>query len=101
MTESFYDTYAKLPPKITLWVGEGAEFENVRFDDLHRGAIVLPDANAFKSWKNVTFGDGCLSKDPKELFRELPGELRIWPDLCPPKQKETWKLPVEEKCITP
>ena len=71
MTESFYDTYAKLPPKITLWVGQGAEFENVRFDNLHRGAIVLPDANAFKSWKNVTFGDGCLSKDPSDIFREF------------------------------
>lgn len=71
MTEDFYDTYAKLPPKITLWIGEGTEIENVRFDDLHRGAMVMPDANAFKIWKNVTFGDGCLSKDPNDIFREF------------------------------
>ena len=71
MGEAFGEKYAKLTPKITLWTGANAEIRNVRFDDLHRGGIVLPDANAFKSWKNVTFGKGCLSKDPRELIREF------------------------------
>ena len=93
MTEDFYDTYAKIPPKITLWIGQGTEIENVRFEDLHRGAIVLPDAGAFKSWKNVTFGKGCLSKDPKEIFREYKGKVhRSLPRLR--------DLPVVKKYIT-
>jgi len=93
MTEDFNDTYAKLPPKITLWIGQDAEIVNVRFDDLHRGAIVLPDANAFKSWKNVTFGDGCISKDPKDIFREYKGKVYR-------SQPRLRDLPVIKKYIT-
>ena len=61
-----------MPPKITIWV-DSAKVENVRFNDLHRGGLLTSTADIFKSkgWKNVTFGDGCLSKDPKELFREI------------------------------
>ncbi len=75
MTGGFYEKYAELQPKITLWVGSDAEIENVRFEDLHRGGIVLPDASAPRKWKNVTFGAGCLSKDPKKLIREYQGKM--------------------------
>ena len=70
--EGFKKVFPKMPPKITIWI-ESAKVENVRFDDLHRGGILTPRANIYKStgWKNVTFGDECLSKDPKELFREI------------------------------
>ncbi len=30
---------------------------------------------AFKGWKNVTFGDGCVSKDPNDLVRGYEAEL--------------------------
>jgi len=70
-----YEVYAKLKPKITIWIGAEAKIENVRFDDLHRGGIVLPDRGIMKKWKNVSFGDGCLSKDPDELAREYKGKL--------------------------
>jgi len=33
------------------------------------------DASAAAKWKNVTFGKGCLSKDPKELIREYKGQM--------------------------
>jgi len=70
--EAFKKVFPNMPPKITIWV-ESAKVENVRFDDLHRGGILTPTADIFKNkgWKNVTFGDGCLSKDPKELIREI------------------------------
>lgn len=74
-TDGFNQTFARLQPKITIWMGAGAEIENVRFEDLHRGGIVLPDAAATQKWKNVTFGDGCLSKEPKELIREYKGKM--------------------------
>ena len=96
LTESFFDTYAKLQPKITLWIGEEAEFDNVRFEDLHRGGIILPDANAFKSWKNVTFGDGCLSKDPNDIFREFKKEGHRGP----PSIREQRSWPVVKKYIS-
>jgi hypothetical protein len=67
--EAFKKVFPKMPPKITIWVE--ARVENVRFDDLHRGGILTPNADIFKKWKNVTFGEGCLSKDPKELIREI------------------------------
>ena len=74
-TEGFNKTFAQLQPKITIWVGSGTEIENVRFEDLHRGGIVVPDAAAVEKWKNVTYGNGCLSKDPKEILREYKGEI--------------------------
>ncbi len=67
--EAFKKVFPRMPPKITIWVEAGVA--NVRFDDLHRGGILTPNANIFKKWKNVTFGEGCLSKDPKELIREI------------------------------
>jgi len=75
MSDGFYDLYATLQPKITIWIGAESEIKNVRFDDLHRGGIVLPDKAIMKNWKNVSFGDGCLSKDPKELARDYKGKL--------------------------
>ncbi|MBT3199832.1 MAG: hypothetical protein HN350_07940, partial [Phycisphaerales bacterium] len=73
-TEGFNQRFAKLAPKITIWIGADTEVENVRFEDVHCGGIVLPDAAAAAKWKNVTYGDGCLSKDPKELIRQYKGK---------------------------
>ena len=74
-TPGFNQRFAKLVPKITIWIGADAEIENVRFEDVHRGGIVLPDASAVAKWKNVTFGNSCLSTDPKELIREYKGKV--------------------------
>ncbi len=75
-TDDFNRRFAKLAPKITLWIGAETEITNVRFEDLHRGGIVLPDPAAAAKWKNVTYGDGCLSKDPKELIRQYQGKIQ-------------------------
>ena len=77
--EAFKKVFPNMPPKITIWV-ESARIENVRFDDLHRGGILTPKADIFKTWKNVTFGDACLSKDPKELIREIKKGQKQTPD---------------------
>lgn len=65
---------SKIVPKITVKVYDGTQLENVRFEDVHRGGIWVTDTDVFKKWKNVSFGDGCLSKDPAELLRtkEMP-----------------------------
>jgi len=68
--EAFKKVFPKMPPKITIWVSS-TRIENVRFDDLHRGGILTPKADVSKGWKNVTYGDACLSKDSKELIREI------------------------------
>jgi len=70
-----YEVYAQLKPKITIWIGAETEVENVRFDDLHRGGIVLPAFSIMDKWKNVSLGDNCLSKDPREFAREYKGEI--------------------------
>ena len=82
------ETYAKMVPKIMLWFKGDAEVENVRFEDLHRGGILMPDAAAARKWKNVTFGAGCLSNDPKELIREYKGKFshNMAVDLLPGKK---------------
>ncbi len=75
-TDGFNHAFAKLQPKITVWMDPEAEVENVRFEDLHRGGIVTPGLSAAANWKNVTYGEGCLSKNPNELIREYKGEFR-------------------------
>ncbi|MDP6542400.1 MAG: hypothetical protein QGH60_00330 [Phycisphaerae bacterium] len=75
-TDDFNQRFARLAPKITLWIGAETEIANVRFEDVHRGGIVLQDAGTAAKWKNVTYGDGCLSKDPKELIRQYKGKTR-------------------------
>ena len=74
-TDGFNRTFARLQPRITIWMNPDVEIANVRFEDLHRGGIVLTDAAAARKWKNVTYGDGCLSKDPNELLREYKGKM--------------------------
>jgi hypothetical protein len=67
--DTFKEVFPKIAPKIRIVIGADAKIENVRFDDLPRGGIVTPGTDIFKNWKNVSFGDACLSKDPKELIR--------------------------------
>ena len=67
--EAFKKVFPNIAPKIGIWIGGASKLENVRFDDLHRGEIVTPSMETFKKWKNISFGDGCLSEDPKDLVR--------------------------------
>jgi len=73
--EAFKSMFPRIVPKITVWCGPTARIENVRFDDLHRGGIVAPSMEAVDQWKNISFGDACLSKDPKELVRGYEAEI--------------------------
>ena len=85
--------YARLKPKITIWIATDTEIENARFDDLHCGGIVLPDKAIMKKWKNVSFGDGCLSRDPEELGREYKGKLHRGQPVEPLKPEEKYIAP--------
>jgi len=73
--EAFQKVFADFIPKIGIWVNGTSNIENVRFDDLHRGGIVTAKVETIDDWKNVTFGDACLSRDPKELVRSYEAEL--------------------------
>jgi len=73
--EAFQEVFPKFMPKIGIWVSGTSKIENVRFDDLCPGGIVTESMETIKSWKNVTFGDGCVSKDPKDLVRGYEAEL--------------------------
>jgi len=74
-TDGFNRTFAKLQPKITVYVNADTKIEDVRFEDLHRGGIVTPNVAIAAKWKDVTFGEGCLGKNVKELFREYKGKI--------------------------
>ncbi|MCX6997006.1 MAG: hypothetical protein NTV49_07940, partial [Kiritimatiellaeota bacterium] len=73
--EGLASMFPQLAPKITVWISGASKIESVRFDDLHRGGIVAPSLETFKSWKNISFGDACLSKDPNELVRGYEAEI--------------------------
>ncbi|MBL7133084.1 MAG: hypothetical protein ISS78_03215 [Phycisphaerae bacterium] len=92
-TDGFNRVFAKLQPKITIWMSADTQVENVRFEDLHRGGIVLPGAAVVEKWKNVTYGDGCLSKDPGELIREYKGKIN--------RGRPMEKLTPDKKYISP
>jgi hypothetical protein len=89
--EPFNKVFARIPPKIGIWIGPDSMIENVRFDDLQFGGIVTESMETFKKWKNVSFGDDCLSKDPEKLVRgyraELAGQEKAHPmSILPPKE---------------
>ena len=69
------------------------KIQNVRFDDLHRGGVVLPDGADMENWENVSFGDGCLSRDPEELGREYKGKLFRGRPAEPLKPEEKYIAP--------
>ena len=73
--EAFQEVFPKMLPKIGIWISPESKLENVRFDDLHRGGIVTESRETFEKWKNISFGDGCLSKDPGELVRGYEAEF--------------------------
>jgi len=73
--EAFKKVFPHILPKIEIWISAASKVENVQFDDLQPGGIVTKSMETFKSWKNVTFGDGCVSKDPKNLVRGYEAEL--------------------------
>ena len=73
--EAFKKVFPRIPPKIGLWISGASKVENVRFDDLRPGGVVTRSMETFQSWKNVTFGDGCVGKAPKDLVRGYEAEL--------------------------
>jgi hypothetical protein len=73
--EAFKNEFHKIPPKIQLWISGESKVENVRFDDLQPGGIVTKSLETFESWKNVSFGDGCLRSETKDLVRGYEAEL--------------------------
>jgi len=73
--EAFKGVFPEIPPKIGLWISGESKVENVRFDDLQPGGIVTESIETFRKWKSISFGDGCVSKDPKNLVRGYKAEL--------------------------
>ena len=95
--EPFNKVFAKIPPKIGVWIGPDSMIENVRFDDLHLGGIVTESIETFRKWKNVSFGDACLSKDPEDLVRgykaALAGQEKANPTSALPPKKPYITMP--------
>jgi len=73
--EAFEKVFPNILPKIGIWISATSKLANVRFDDLHRGGIVTASMETFSAWENISFGDACLSKDPKDLVRSYEPEL--------------------------
>jgi len=73
--EAFKKVFPEIPPKIGLWISGESSVENVRFDDLQPGGIVTKSMETFEGWRNVTFGDGCVSTAPVDLVRGYEAEL--------------------------
>ena len=73
--EAFKKVFPNILPKIGIWISATSKLANLRFDDLHRGGLVTASMQTFKKWKNISFGDGCLSKDPNDLVRGYEAEL--------------------------
>lgn len=61
--------YLKIERRIKVRVGPATKLENVCFEDLHLGGLMIPTGK-FKDYKKVTFGAGCASKDPAQLVKE-------------------------------
>jgi hypothetical protein len=73
--EAFQKVFPSFPAKIAVSFGKESMVENVRFDDLQFGGIVLPSMDIFNKWKNISFGDSCLGKKTEDHVRAYAKEF--------------------------
>jgi hypothetical protein len=66
----FAKQFNSIPRKITVYFESGAMLENVRFDNVHPGGLLMKDTADRGKWKNVMFGPNNSGK-PDELFKQL------------------------------
>ena len=92
-------THEKEPGKSTEVVGYASAADEV---GIKSGAFIVGrgsrfvSMDVFKKWKNISFGDACLSKDPAELVRGYEAEIATMKNAGPmsplePKEKYTTK----------
>jgi hypothetical protein len=67
-----YAWFDALPRAIDLWAAKGAMVEEVSFDDLRPGGLMLQEASMRAAWKGLAFGPGCKAKVEDELFSKVP-----------------------------
>ena len=58
--------FDSLPRGIDCFIGAEVTVENVQFDRLRKGGLLMPDPAAVGAWKNVSYGPGCFAA-PAEL----------------------------------
>lgn len=73
--EGRLDGYKQMPEEITIGISGNLMLENVRFNDLAKGGLLLEDPSLAERWENVTFGDRCRG-DRDELIVKWPDSLR-------------------------
>jgi hypothetical protein len=73
--ESRLKGYKEMPEEITLGICGDLMLENVRFEDLAKGGLLLENPSIAERWKNVTFGRRCRG-DRGELIAPWPDSLR-------------------------
>ena len=66
----------KLPRGTDVFLGKDVVIENIEFDHLRRGGLMLQDPAAKDKFKNLFFGPACASKQPADLFSKLDGLTR-------------------------
>jgi hypothetical protein len=79
-TPEFATMFNAIPRKITVSVTKGAVLENVCFDDLHPGGILLGEAGMETSWKGIRWGAHNMEKESAKLYQvvSLTGRQETW-----------------------
>jgi len=73
--EGRLDGYKQMPELIYIGVCGNLMLENVKFDDMARGGLMLKNPSIVSQWKNVTFGDRCAG-DRDDVITKWPESLR-------------------------
>jgi len=73
--EARLEGYKEMPEEIILGICGDVMLENVRFEDLAKGGLLLENPSVAEQWKNVTFGRRCRG-DRGELIVKWPDSLR-------------------------
>jgi hypothetical protein len=74
--KALYEWMMKLPRGNDVFLGKDVVIENIEFDHLRRGGLMLQDPAAKDRFKNLFFGPACASKQPADLFSKLDGLTR-------------------------
>jgi len=58
--------YHRIPRRLKIEFGKGVTVENVTFDHVLKGGLIVESRTDFEQWRNVRFGEHCEGK-PAEL----------------------------------
>jgi hypothetical protein len=69
--KAVFEWMMTLPRGTDVFLARDVVVENVQFDNLRKGGLMMPDPSRRSAWKNVSFGPNCAAKAAEDIVSPL------------------------------